>query len=180
MRGRVRNKEWHLFLLAYPKTSFVSVTMPQTHWSRQGCEAVARTWRRCSVAGTGKQPTLFLHTAPVNTNGFWFPGFEVQTAYLAFANVCVYVFAVCACVCMRQPEGNEDLIPVSGCCCLYFGLLGSGVLIFKSSYCLHAHGRKVKFSQSRISCQHQCFCAWASNLDLQTVGMLASASSLPS
>lgn len=59
--------------------------------------------------------------------------------------MCVYVFAVCACVCMRQPEGNEDLIPVGGCCSLYFGLLGSGVLIFKSSYCLHAHGRKVKF-----------------------------------
>lgn len=26
-RGRGRNKEWHLFLLAYPKTAFVSVTM---------------------------------------------------------------------------------------------------------------------------------------------------------
>lgn len=27
VRVRGRNKEWHLFLLAYPKTAFVSVTM---------------------------------------------------------------------------------------------------------------------------------------------------------
>ena len=27
VRGRGRNKEWHLFLLAYTKTAFVSVTM---------------------------------------------------------------------------------------------------------------------------------------------------------
>ncbi len=78
--GRGRNKEWHLFLLAYPKTAIVPVTMVWGYWCRQGCEAVARTPGLHGVVGTGNQPTLFLQTAPLNTNGFWFPGFEVQTA----------------------------------------------------------------------------------------------------
>lgn len=92
-RGRGKNKEWHLFLLAYPKTAFVSVTMVWGYWCRRGCEAVARTPGLHSVVGIGNWPTFFLQTAAIIRNGFWFSGFKVQTAYWALANVylCVSV-----------------------------------------------------------------------------------------